>query len=325
MQNIIIPCSQNISVKSRRKIYICIFLFFIFTALVIITVGGVLIYAGQKMQTAAAMSSPNTYGFSPKMQLVSSFSTDYSTSKEERAHNVALASSNFCWLVVKSGETLSFNTVVGLRNEERGYKNAKVILNGEYTEGVGGGVCQVSTTLYNAWIRAGLSAQSVQSHSLPSSYCGLSQDATVSEFIDLVLLNDSNYDVIVNGYTKEKKVYFDVYGHPLPYKINLRSEITEVLQPPEPIIEWTDELSGEIKQDSDGEYVETRKSSVGYKSRAIIEYVQDGKVIFQKELRKDNYLPVQGKITRKKPAQDDKPKVPSKEDFPWMDFIRGVA
>ncbi|MDE5654607.1 MAG: VanW family protein [Clostridia bacterium] len=273
------------------------------------------------MQSAQAMSSPNPYGFSPKMQLVSSFSTDFSTSKEERAHNVALASSNFCWLVVKKGETLSFNTVVGARSEERGYKNAKVIVNGEYTEGVGGGVCQVSTTLYNAWIRAGMSAKSAKSHSLPSSYCGLSQDATVSEFIDLVLLNDSDYDVIVNGYTKNKKVYFDVYGHPLPYKINLRSEITEVLQPPLPLVEWSEELTGEVQRDADGEYTVTQKSAVGYKSRAIIEYVKDGKVIFQKELRKDNYLPVQGKIIRKKQSQDDQIKDSQDKDFPWFDKI----
>ncbi len=75
------------------------------------------------MQSAHAMSSPNPYGFSPKMQLISSFSTDYSTSKEERAHNVALASSNFCWIVVKKGETLSFNTVVGLVASLQGLKH----------------------------------------------------------------------------------------------------------------------------------------------------------------------------------------------------------
>lgn len=320
MQYIFIPCSQNIIVKSRRNINICIFLFIISVALVTTTAGGVFLYAAQNMQSAHAMSSPNPYGFSPKMQLISSFNTDYSTSKEERAHNVALASSNFCWIVVKKGETLSFNTVVGLRSEERGYKNAKVIVNGEYTQGVGGGVCQVSTTLYNSWIRAGMTAKSVQSHSLPSSYCGLSQDATVSEFIDLVLLNDSDYDVIVNGYTKNKKVYFDVYGHPLPYKINLRSEITEVLQPPLPLVEWSEELSGEVQRDADGEYTVAKKSAVGYKSRAIIEYVKDGKVIFQKELRKDNYLPVQGKIIRKKPTQDDNPQPPD-SNFPWFDRI----
>ena len=322
MQNIFIPRSQNIIVESRRKNYICIFLILICIALVSITVGGVFLYAGQNIRsTSIAASSPNSYGFSPKMQLVSSFSTDFSTSKEERSHNVALASSNFCWLVVKKGETLSFNTVVGLRSEERGYKSAKVIVDGEYTQGVGGGVCQVSTTLYNAWIRAGLTAKSVQSHSLPSSYCGLSQDATVSEFIDLVLLNNSEYDVIVNGYTKNKKVCFDIYGHPLPYKINLRSEVTEVLQPPQPIVEWSNELSGEVQQDAEGEYLVTKKSSVGYKSRAIIEYVKDGKVIFQKELRKDNYLPVQGKILRKKPTKEEQSEEPKDKDFSWLEKI----
>lgn len=291
--------------KSRIRLTTCIFLLLIITAAIFITFGGVFLYAGQNMQSAAAMSSPNPYGFSPKMQRISSFSTDFSTSKEERSHNVALASSNFCWIAVKSGETLSFNAIVGLRTEERGYKNAKVIVNGEYTEGVGGGVCQVSTTLYNAWIRAGLAAKSVQSHSLPSSYCSLSQDATVSEFIDMVLLNDSPYDVLVNGYVKDKRVVFDIYGHPLPYKINLRSEITEVLQPPEPLVEWSDNLVGEIQSDAEGEYTIDKIGHCGYKSRAVIEYYKDGKLLSSKELRKDSYLPVQGKITRKRPAEDE--------------------
>lgn len=290
--------------KSRDRFFVCIFLFIFLTAIAFITIGGVFLYAGQKMQTAAAMSSPNPYGFSPKMQLISRFHTDFSTSKEDRSFNVALASSNFCWLIVKRGETLSFNDVVGVRSEERGYKNAKVIVNGEYTEGVGGGVCQVSTTLYNAWIRAGLSAKSAQSHSLPSSYCDLSQDATVSEFIDLVLVNDGEYDVLVNGYTKNKKVIFDIYGHPLPYEIKLRSEILEVLPPPQPLVEFSDELAGEIFSDESGQYSVSKKSHDGYKSRAIIEYYKDGKLLSSKELRKDNYLPVQGKIIRKKPTQE---------------------
>lgn len=257
------------------------------------------------MQSTQAMTSPNPYGFSPKMQLISRFSTDFSTSKEERSFNIALASSNFCWLVVKSGECLSFNTIVGVRSEDRGYKNAKVIVNGDYTEGIGGGVCQVSTTLYNSWVRAGLAPKQVVSHSLPSSYCSLSQDATVSEFIDMVLLNDSEYDVIVNGYVENKKVIFDIYGHPLPYKIKLRSEILEVVEPPEAAVEFSDELVGEIASDGVGEYVVSKKSHVGYKSRAIIEYYDGDKLISSKEFRKDNYLPVQGKIIRRKPAQND--------------------
>lgn len=247
---------------------------------------------------------PNDYGFSPKMQKISSFCTDFSTSKDDRKHNIRLAADNFSWLVVKSGTTLSFNTVVGKRTQERGYRLSKVIVDGEYTQGVGGGVCQVSTTLYNAWIRGGLATQYVRAHSLPASYCGLSQDATVSDYIDLVLLNDSPYDVIVNGYVKENKVYFDIYGEPLEYSIDIRSELLETLSPPAPIIEEVDDFpvdfKGEIRTDAYGEYAIQKAEKTGYKSRAFIEYYdKSGQLVKSKELRKDSYLPTQGKIYRK--------------------------
>ena len=86
--------------------------------------------------------------------LMSSFSTTFNRNVYARSYNIALACKNFCYLRVMSGEVLSFNQTVGKRTVERGYKEAKVIENGEYVNGVGGGVCQVSTTLYNAWITA---------------------------------------------------------------------------------------------------------------------------------------------------------------------------
>lgn len=258
---------------------------------------------------------PNDYGFSPKMQKISSFSTDFSSSKEDRKHNIRLASENFSWLVIKKGDTLSFNTIVGKRTEERGYKMSKVIVDGEYTQGVGGGVCQVSTTLYNAWIRGGLGTKYVRAHSLPASYCGLSQDATVSDYIDLILLNDSEYDVIVNGYIKDNKVYFDIYGNPLEYTIDIRSELIEKLIPPEPIIEEVEEypsdFKGEIKTDAYGEYGIVKSEKTGYKSKAFMDYYdKEGNLIKSKELRKDNYLPTQGKIYRKIPKSMTLPYFP---------------
>lgn len=247
---------------------------------------------------------PNDYGFSPKMQKISSFFTDFSTSKEDRRHNIRLASDNFSWLAVKSGSTLSFNTIVGKRTEERGYKVSKVIVDGEYTKGVGGGVCQVSTTLYNAWIRAGLGTKYVRAHSLPASYCDLSQDATVTDYIDLILLNDSPYDILVNGYVKDNKVYFDIYGHPLEYTVNIRSQLVGTIQPPQPEVieveEFPDDFDGEIKQDSLGEYGIQKYAKTGYKSVAYIEYYdKQGNLVKSKQLRKDNYLPTKGKIYRK--------------------------
>lgn len=280
---------------------------FIFVALLISTFG-VFLYSIDEYAEGAY--SPNRYDFSPKMQIIGSFSTDFSTSKEERSHNVKLACDNFSWLAIKKGEKLSFNDIVGKRVEERGYKNAKIIVDGEYTEGIGGGVCQVSTTLYNAWIRAGLSSDRVRAHSLPSSYCELSQDATVSEYIDMVLLNDSDYDVLVNGYTKDKRIYFDIYGHPTEYTVKLRSEIVEVIPEPQPTVEWSDILDGEVLTDGEGEYVISKKGKQGYKSRAIIEYYKDGIKVREKELRRDSYLPIQGKIVRIKKGEDIKPERP---------------
>lgn len=252
-----------------------------------------------------AVSRPNDYGFSPKMQLISSFCTDYSSSKEDRRHNIALACDNFSWIDVKSGGTLSFNTLVGKRTEERGYRVSKVIVDGEYTEGVGGGVCQVSTTLYNAWIRAGLGVKYVRAHSLPASYCELSQDATVTEFTDLVLVNDCDYDVLVNGYVRDGKIHFDVYGDPLQYTVKIRTELLETISPPEAEIveveEFPEDFSGKIMSDAWGEYAVKKEAREGYKSRAFADYYdKSGNLVKSEELRKDSYLPVRAKILRKK-------------------------
>ncbi len=254
---------------------------------------------------ARAVYRPNDYGFSPKMQLVSTFSTDYSSSKEDRRHNVALASESFSWVAVKKGGRLSINTLVGKRTEERGYKISKVIVDGEYTEGVGGGVCQVSTTLYNAWIRAGLGVEYVRAHSLPASYCDLSQDATVTEYTDLVLINDSSFDVLVNGYVKDLKICFDIYAEPLEYTVKIRSELLETVAPPEPEIvqvdEFPDDFTGQILSDAEGEYGVKKEAREGYKSRAFAEYYdKSGKLIKSVQIRKDSYLPSRAKIYRKK-------------------------
>ena len=279
----------------------------ILLAVIIAILSGGVVFLYNSHGIAWGATSPNQYDFSPKMQIISSFNTDYSSSKEERAHNVALACESFSWIAVKKGERLSFNNIVGKRVEERGYKNAKVIVDGEYTQGIGGGVCQVSSTLYNAWIRAGLGCEHVQAHSLPSSYCPLSMDATVSEFIDLVLVNDSDYDVLVNGYTKDRKIYFDIYGHPTVYTVKLRSEVIEILPEPQPIVEWAEQLDGEVLTDEEGEYLVNKKGKQGYKSRAIIEYYKDGNKVKEKELRRDCYLPVQGAITRIKKTEQSPP------------------
>lgn len=301
--------------KQKTEIrVIAVTILFVLTALIL---ASVFLSRTDFRADAMAVYRPNDYGFSPKMQLVSTFSTDYSSSKEDRRHNVTLATESFSWIGVKKGGRLSFNTLVGKRTEERGYKVSKVIVDGEYTEGVGGGVCQVSTTLYNAWIRAGLGVEYVRAHSLPASYCDLSQDATVTEYTDLVLINDSSFDVLVNGYVKDLKIYFDIYAEPLEYTVKIRSELLETVAPPEPEIvqvdEFPDDFTGQILSDAEGEYGVKREAREGYKSRAFAEYYdKSGKLIKSVQIRKDSYLPSRAKIYRKK----------VRTIFPNTDFFR---
>ena len=131
------------------------------------------------------------------LNVISSFTTDYSKSPDSRKYNVRLALKSLNNYIVKGGEEISFNKVVGRRTEERGYKKALVIFKGNYVEGVGGGVCQVSSTLYNAWLLAGLEVTEAKAHSLPASYVDLSRDATVSDLIDMKLKNQLNSDIII--------------------------------------------------------------------------------------------------------------------------------
>ena len=115
-----------------------------------------------------------------KFVKVAEFVTDFSKSSEARKNNIVVASAAINGKFIKSGAEFSFNETTGARTIEKGYQIAKIIENGNYTEGVGGGVCQVSTTLYNACLLSGLSVSEVHNHSLLSGYVDPAFDAMVS-------------------------------------------------------------------------------------------------------------------------------------------------
>ena len=122
------------------------------------------------------------YDLQPKkIVLRAEFSTNYSSSTDARKFNVALASKTLDNTLVDINGEFSFNYTVGERTERRGYKKAKIIVGGEFVDGVGGGVCQVSTTLYNAVLLAGLKIIECHPHSLPVSYVAPSFDAMVNK------------------------------------------------------------------------------------------------------------------------------------------------
>lgn len=108
----------------------------------------------------------------------------------DRGDNIGLAASHLQGALVRSGSTLSFNSIVGPRTYDAGYKNAGVIVYGEHAIDVGGGVCQVSSTLYNAILLAGLTPVERTGHFASSAYVPAGRDATVADgLIDFVFRN----------------------------------------------------------------------------------------------------------------------------------------
>lgn len=126
--------------------------------------------------------------------------TRYDPLQQERAVNIAIAAQTLDGLVLRPGATFSFNEVVGPRVRERGYREAPVLVNGRFTLDVGGGVCQTSTTLYNAALLSGLLARVRAPHSRPVWYVPLARDAAVAwGLIDLKLQNPHPYPIAVSA------------------------------------------------------------------------------------------------------------------------------
>ncbi len=219
----------------------------------------------------------------------SRFATAYSSSSEERKSNIALAASAVSGCVLKAGESFSFNERVGERTEARGYKKAKIISNGDFTEGVGGGVCQVSTTLYNAALKAGLTIEECHRHSLPVSYVSPSFDALVnSGTSDLRLKNDTGADVFIACYADGEKLSAVIYGLENEYEYRLISRVTETI-PAETIEEITADLPAGVKE-------ETVKPHDGLKSEGYLCVYRNGKEVFSKKIRSDVYAPRKGVV-----------------------------
>jgi vancomycin resistance protein YoaR len=115
-----------------------------------------------------------------KEKLLASYTTYYNKNIYNRSHNLELSTKAIDHMVVMPGETFSFNEIVGQRTIKRGYKEAKIIVKGEYSEGIGGGICQTSSTLFNCVDQADLTIVERKSHSKEVPYVPKERDATVS-------------------------------------------------------------------------------------------------------------------------------------------------
>ena len=150
-----------------------------------------------------------------RYKYVSMFET-WTTDNEKRNKNINLACTGLNGYIVKPGQEFSFNQVLGERTEERGYDYAPAYLEGQVIEELGGGICQVSTTLYNAVFAAGLTTTFRKSHTYVPSYITPGLDATVSFYgPDYRFINNSNYTVGIKAQYAKQKVKIDIFAVPL--------------------------------------------------------------------------------------------------------------
>lgn len=149
-----------------------------------------------------------------------------------RGDNIEIATAALNHCLIKPGEELSFNTRVGRRVASAGYATAPVIVNGKVEQDIGGGVCQVSSTLYNAILLAGLTPTARTSHFYPSAYIDAGLDATVADGqIDFVFQNTLPHSVILRAGASAGTLTVEVYGHraDLPGEYDLE---TAIIGPP---------------------------------------------------------------------------------------------
>ena len=214
--------------------------------------------------------------------------TTYFNEKEGgRCENIRLAAARLDGIALQPYGELSFNGAVGPRTEQNGYKKAKVIVQGEFVEGVGGGVCQVSTTLYNAALLSGLEVLEYHPHSLRVWYVPLSRDAMVTAWCDLRLFNPKSETVYLSLTVGEGYLRVCFLGKADGKSYSIESKELEEIPPPEPTVELGD---------SDAVLKEGRS---GVKSESYLKTYQNGVLVGVKRLRTDEYAPQRGVIRKK--------------------------
>lgn len=156
--------------------------------------------------TYEAASSVNT--------LLAEYSTKFSTNQAGRVNNVALSAKKTSDVLLMPGEEFSYNNLTGNRTVSNGYKDAPVIVNGKLEDGIGGGVCQTSSTMFNSVLTSGLKITARTNHSLVSSYVPKGQDAMVnSGGSDFKFVNPYNHPIYVKNVVHNGVITSRIYGN----------------------------------------------------------------------------------------------------------------
>ena len=235
--------------------------------------------------------------------LLATYTTRYDASNYNRSNNLSLASKKINGTIVMPDEVFSYNKVVGERTIEAGYKEAGAYSGGGVIQSVGGGICQISSTIYNTALLANLEIVDRSNHAFATSYVPASRDATVSwGYIDFKFKNTRKYPIKIVSSANNGVAKVSIYGikEEKEYEVVIQSTVTSYI--PNSVKYISD---SSLKQ---GKEVVEQYGHEGCKSEAYRILKLNGEVISKTLLSKDTYDPMQTIIRRgtKKVATETK-------------------
>lgn len=222
--------------------------------------------------------------------VLGSYKTKFNLSNYNRSNNIYIATNKTNNILLNNNEEFSFNNIIGQRSEQAGFKEAPVIINGEMQSGLGGGICQVSSTIYNAVLYSGLEITEARNHSIPSSYIEKGRDATVSYgAVDLKFRNNYQYPILIQNKVINDTIVTTIYGNDR-YKreIDIVTELVETI-PNKTIIKESSVMYN-------GENFIQEKGRSGYKIKTYRIYKNKNGEILSKEYINESYYPPINKI-----------------------------
>lgn len=224
---------------------------------------------------------------------LSTFFTQYDEKNKDRTTNLKIAASKIDGTILYPGEEFSYNKIVGARSIEAGYKEAKIYQNGKVVDGLGGGICQISSTLYNAVILANLDVSERFNHQFITSYVKPGRDATVAYGSkDLKFKNNRTYPIRIDVYVSNGMATVNIYGikEKDEKQINIEVETLSILPYETKYITDSSLQSGEEKlkqRGTDGVIVNSYKITK-----------ENGNIISKELLSKDTYKPLERIIAK---------------------------
>jgi len=219
--------------------------------------------------------------------VLSSYSTQFNNGNYNRSENIRIAAASLNHILSQPDETTSFNALTGLRLAESGYQEAPVLIDGKSVPDIGGGVCQVSSTLYNAVLLANLKSVERTSHFYPSAYVPMGLDATVADhLLDFKFQNNLKHPIYLLTQVSQGTLSIYIVGNHedfSPYKISLQSTIDKTT-PPAITFNYDKTLSS-------GRRITVDSGKTGYTVSAYRLKLQSGQEIDREFLHTDTYSP----------------------------------